>query len=42
MGIMIHDKIENPVVEVIKNFKFRLDMDKYTKIRQIFIIFRLH
>ena len=28
---MIHDKVENPVVEVIKNSKFRLDMDKYTK-----------
>ena len=42
VGTMIHDKVENPVVEVSKIFKFRLDMDKYIKICQIFIIFRLH
>ena len=44
MGIMIHEKIENTVLEIIKNFEFRLYtyMDKYTKIYQIFIIFRLH
>ena len=38
---MIHDKVENPVVEVLKNIEFRLDVNKYIKIYQTFIIFRL-
>ena len=36
---MIREKVEDTVLEVIKNFEFRLDMDKYTKICQIVIIF---
>ena len=42
IGTMIHEKVENFVLEGLKIFEFRLDVDKYTKIYQIFIIFRLH